>query len=191
MRIIHVIATMLLLAPLVGAEHGYVVKDIDAQVTFAPDGGCVETVVREIGEAKQHVHMQAYLFSSRPIAQALRDAKQRGVAVELILDKTQRTEVHSAANLIANAGIPVKIDEDPPVAHSKVIVIDDHTVLTGSFNYTKGSAERNVENLLVLRSKPLAEVYLKEFASRWEKSVVFQPRADAADALDAADAPSH
>jgi phosphatidylserine/phosphatidylglycerophosphate/cardiolipin synthase-like enzyme len=39
------------------------------------------------------------------------------------------------------------------------MVIDGETVITGSFNFTKSSEERNAENLLVLRDGALAERY--------------------------------
>ena len=52
------------------------------------------------------------------------------------------------------------IDAEHAIAHNKVIVIDDSTVLTGSFNFSKAAEEKNAENLLVLKgSSKLAQVY--------------------------------
>jgi phosphatidylserine/phosphatidylglycerophosphate/cardiolipin synthase-like enzyme len=45
------------------------------------------------------------------------------------------------------------------------MIIDKETVITGSFNFTKAAEERNAENLLILRSKELAERYI----ANWEK----------------------
>ena len=39
--------------------------------------------------------MQAYSFTSAPIAKALVEAHKRGVDVRVILDKSQRTEKYS------------------------------------------------------------------------------------------------
>jgi phosphatidylserine/phosphatidylglycerophosphate/cardiolipin synthase-like enzyme len=39
------------------------------------------------------------------------------------------------------------------------MVIDEETVITGSFNFTKAAEEKNAENLLVIRDKILAERY--------------------------------
>ena len=58
---------------------------------------------------------------------------------------------------LVNAGIPVLIDAKHAIAHNKVMVIDDQTVITGSFNFTKAAEEHNAENLLVIRDKDLAE----------------------------------
>ena len=109
--------------------------------------------------------MQAYSFTSAPIAQALVAAKNRGVRVEVILDKSQRTEHYSEADFLAHSGIPVSIDAAHSIAHNKVMVIDDETVITGSFNFTKAAEERNAENLLVLQDKDLAARY----KSNWRK----------------------
>jgi len=129
------------------------------KVCFSPLGGCTKLAVDTLAEAKQTVFVQAYSFTSAPIAQALVDAKKRGVKVEVILDKSQRTEHYSEADFLLHAGIPVSIDAAHAIAHNKVMVIDDETVITGSFNFTKAAEEHNAENLLVLRDKELATRY--------------------------------
>jgi phosphatidylserine/phosphatidylglycerophosphate/cardiolipin synthase-like enzyme len=43
------------------------------------------------------------------------------------------------------------IDDKHAIAHSKVMVIDSATILTGSFNFTKAAEEQNAENLLVIK----------------------------------------
>src|SRR5258706_16170197 len=67
------------------------------QVYFSPKGGCTEAVVKALGQAKVSVLVQAYSFTSAPIAKALVEAAKRGVKVDVLLDKSQRTEKYSAA----------------------------------------------------------------------------------------------
>ena len=69
----------------------------EIEVYFSPNGGCTEAVVRELGKAQKTVYVQAYSFTSKPIAQALVDAHKRGVDVQVVLDKSQRTEKYSRA----------------------------------------------------------------------------------------------
>src|SRR5947209_2393517 len=57
-----------------------------AAVHFSPKGGCSDAVVAELRRARREVLVLAYSFTSKPIAQALVDAKLRGVAVEIVLD---------------------------------------------------------------------------------------------------------
>jgi len=47
----------------------------------------------------------------------------------VILDKSQRTEHYSEADFLVHAGIPVSIDAVHAIAHNKVMVVDDETVM--------------------------------------------------------------
>jgi phosphatidylserine/phosphatidylglycerophosphate/cardiolipin synthase-like enzyme len=69
-------------------------------VYFSSRGGCTEAIVKELGQATVPVLVQAYSFTSAPIAKALLDAHKRGVKVEVILDKSQRTEKYSSATFL-------------------------------------------------------------------------------------------
>ncbi len=129
------------------------------EVFFSPKGGCTEAVVKELAAAKATVLVQAYSFTSAPIAKALVDAHKRGVKVEVILDKSQKGEKYTSADFVLHAGIPIKIDAKHAIAHNKIMVIDGETVITGSFNFTKAAEEHNAENLLVIRSADLAAKY--------------------------------
>ncbi len=105
-------------------------------VCFTPGEDCTERIVKALGEAHSSILVQAYSFTSAPIAKALVDAKKRGVRVEAILDKSNRTDKYSAADFLANSGIPTLIDAQHAIAHNKVIIIDGEIVIGGSFNYT-------------------------------------------------------
>jgi phosphatidylserine/phosphatidylglycerophosphate/cardiolipin synthase-like enzyme len=133
------------------------------EVYFSPHGGCTEAIIRELDKAKTSVLVQAYSFTSAPIAKALLNAHKRGVKVEVILDKSQRTEKYSSADFLSHAGITTLIDSAHAIAHNKVMVIDGEVVITGSFNFTKAAEEKNAENLLVIRDKVLAEKYIKNW----------------------------
>jgi phosphatidylserine/phosphatidylglycerophosphate/cardiolipin synthase-like enzyme len=128
------------------------------EVYFSPRGGCTEAVVQEIDAAKTRILVQAYSFTSAPIAKALVDARERGVDVRVILDESQRGEKYSSADFVQQASIPVWIDTKHAIAHNKVMVIDGEVVITGSFNFTKAAEESNAENLLVIRSPELATI---------------------------------
>jgi phosphatidylserine/phosphatidylglycerophosphate/cardiolipin synthase-like enzyme len=144
------------------------------KVCFSPNGGCTESIVKEITNAKSEILVQAYSFTSAPIAKAMTDAFKRGVKVEAILDKSQRKERYTAATFLVNAGIPTFIDDKHAIAHNKIMIIDRETVITGSFNFTKAAEEKNAENLLIIKDKELAKVYIdnwnkhKDHSERYE-----------------------
>lgn len=134
------------------------------EVYFSPKGGATDAVVAEIGKAQKEVLVQAYAFTSAPIAKALLEANKRGVKIQIVLDKSQRKEKYTSASFLVHAGIPVWIDGRHPIAHNKIMIIDKQTLITGSFNFTKAAEEKNAENLLVIKAnKKLIDAYLENF----------------------------
>jgi phosphatidylserine/phosphatidylglycerophosphate/cardiolipin synthase-like enzyme len=126
-----------------------------------------------LDKTKSTVLVQAYFFTSAPIAKALMNAHKRGVKIEVILDKSQRTQKYSSATFLCYQGIPIKIDAQHAVAHNKVMIIDGDTVITGSCNFTKAVEENNAENLLVIRDRKLAERYIKNWHEHERHSEVY------------------
>lgn len=145
----------------------------DIQVFFSPKGGCTEAVVANLDKAKSNVLVQAYSFTSAPIAKALVDAEKRGVKVQIILDKSQRTEKYSSADFVKHAGIPTYIDAKHSIAHNKIMIIDGKIILTGSFNFTKAAEASNAENLLVIQDPVLAAKYTANWQAHLQHSEAY------------------
>ncbi len=153
-----------------------ILNNVPVKVFFSPNGGCTEAIIEEITDAKSEILIQAYSFTSAPIAKALLEAHKRGVKVEAILDKSQRTANYSSATFLANSRIPTFIDDAHAIAHNKVIIIDGQTVITGSLNFTKSAEEKNAENLLIIKSEDLAKLYVDNWNTHREHSEVLEPR---------------
>ena len=169
-RALFIALAILLSAPPVAAELPW-------SVCFTPGADCTGIIVRELTSAKRTVLVQAYTFTSAPIAKAIVDAKKRGVDVRVILDKSQRSERYSAADFLVNAGVPTWIDTCCAIAHNKVMVIDGGTVITGSFNFTKAAQQKNAENVLVLRDAELARRYAENWRQHLATSERYKSRA--------------
>lgn len=151
-------------------------------VFFSPKGGCTDAVVREINGARREVLVQAYSFSSKPIAEALVAAKTRGVQVTVLLDKSNESEPYSDLPLFLEQGLAPLIDAHHAIAHDKVMVIDRATVVTGSFDFTHQAEAENAENLLVIKGHPaLAKAYHDHFGEH--KGHCQHPQSKAAPAL--------
>ena len=133
------------------------------QVYFSPNHGATGAVVDALNGAKVAVVVQAYSFTSAPIARALVEAHDRGVDVQVILDRKETGTKYSSADFLAHAGIVTFIDGAHAIAHNKVMVIDGLAVITGSFNFTTAAEQRNAENLLVIRDRSLAARYLENW----------------------------
>jgi phosphatidylserine/phosphatidylglycerophosphate/cardiolipin synthase-like enzyme len=144
------------------------------EVHFSPKGGCTEAIVKELNAAKTSILIQAYSFTSTPIAKALVEAHKRGVKVEVILDKSNRTKNYSAADFVLHAGIPTLIDAKHTIAHNKIMILDGEVVITGSFNFTRAAEQNNAENLLVIRDKTIAEQYTANWRAHAQHSEKYE-----------------
>jgi len=140
-------------------------------VCFTLHENCTTKVVDAIYKAKKEILVQAYSFTSAPIAQALVEAKQRGVNVKIILDKSQVKAKYTSAKYFENNGLNPEIDYKPAIAHNKIMVIDNETVITGSFNFTKAAEEKNTENLLIIHNSVLAKKYAENWYRRLGESI--------------------
>ncbi len=129
-------------------------------VYFSPQGGATSAIVKSLDQARKSILVQAYSFTSVPIASALVSARRRGVDVQVILDKSQRTQKYSCADFLVRSGIKTYIDASHAIAHNKVMIIDNQFVVTGSFNFSKAAEEANAENVLIIQNVDLAARFL-------------------------------
>ncbi|KAB2835906.1 MAG: phospholipase D family protein [Caedimonadaceae bacterium] len=137
-------------------------------VCFTPGQNCTTLIVKAILDAKTEVFVQAYSFTSAPIADALVKAHNKGVRVSILVDKSQIKEKRSRIRALKNAGIDVWVDAVPGIAHNKVMIIDQQTVLTGSFNWTNAAEHRNAENVLFIKDPQMVRYYRENWLKRWE-----------------------
>jgi phosphatidylserine/phosphatidylglycerophosphate/cardiolipin synthase-like enzyme len=144
---------------------------IDIKACFTPSENCTKEIVTEIDQAKKKLYVQAYSFTSEPIAQALVNAKNRGVEVKVLLDKSQVKAKYTAAHYLGEQNVWTRVDYKPAIAHNKIMVIDDETVITGSFNFTKAAQDKNAENVLIIDDSNLAKEYLQNWFKRAGVSV--------------------
>jgi phosphatidylserine/phosphatidylglycerophosphate/cardiolipin synthase-like enzyme len=150
------------------------------QTCFSPHGRCATHILREIESAKQELLVAVYAFTSDDLASALVQAKKRGVAVQVVVDREfDRTNDNSKGKFLEAQKVPLRRvsaasskigDKDPGLMHQKFAVIDRRVVFTGSYNWTQSAESRNDENLLVFRdAAALAEEYRKIFLRLWER----------------------
>lgn len=148
------------------------------QACFSPGGKCADRIIRELKGAQKEILVAVYAFTNEELAWTVVRAHERGVKVQVVLDKDfdGRNESSQGAflesrGLAVRRATGVKIRQlDSGLMHQKFAVIDGKVVVTGSYNWTQGAERFNDENLLVFRDAgALAEEYRKEFFRLWEK----------------------
>ena len=105
----------------------------------------------------------AFSFTQDALGSAMRDRFESGIDVQGVFEERQVSR-YSEYEPMKAAGMSVVQDRNRGTMHHKVIVIDEKTVITGSYNFSKNAEERNSENLLIIKGNPdIAEAYLTEF----------------------------
>jgi phosphatidylserine/phosphatidylglycerophosphate/cardiolipin synthase-like enzyme len=56
------------------------------------------------------------------------------------------------------------------------MIINQSTVITGSFNFTRAAEEKNAENLLIIKSRDLAGIYIGNWDRHRRHSEVYEAR---------------
>lgn len=138
-------ALLTLLAP---AAAGF------TNVYFSPDDAPVNALIAELNNARERIWCAVYTITHPRITAALIAAHKRGVSVSCVSDKSTGTHSSHKHEELTKAGISIALYDDPSayksynsIMHHKFAIID-HTVWTGSMNWTKSGAEKNQENSL-------------------------------------------
>ena len=143
---------------------------------FSPDGTAQALVLTTVGQSTRQLDVAAYSFTSKPVAEAILAAKQRGVRIRVMVDDKANREKYSAATYLANKGVEVRTNGNYAIQHNKFIVADRDTVETGSFNCTASADSRNAENVVVLQGIPaISSQYALEFSRLWAESKPLMP----------------
>ncbi len=133
---------------------------------FCPEDSCSRHVIDNLKEANDEIYFMTFSFTHDGIGQTLIEKYEEGVRIQGILEKTggsQYSEYHD----LKNNSIDVKWDEYKYNMHHKVFIIDNKTVITGSFNPTKSGDKSNDENILIIHDENIVKKYLEEFERVW------------------------
>ncbi|MET0657151.1 MAG: phospholipase D family protein [Steroidobacteraceae bacterium] len=142
---------------------------------FTP-GGALPLVLETIRGARSTIFVAAYTFTSKPVATELLQASKRGVKVFVLADALETSKGYSAVRFLANERIPVRTNGRYAIQHNKFMLVDGITVQTGSFNYTSAAAQRNAENVIVVRNAPaIAAQYDAEWRRLWSEGSELTP----------------
>lgn len=135
------------------------------EIYFAAENEVIAELLAEIGAARDNIRFMTFSFTRDDLGDALMERARAGVDIRGLFETTGSETRFSEMPRLLCAGIDVRQDGNNGVLHHKVFVIDGQTVITGSFNYSNNAVENNDENLMIIRDRDLAALYLQE----WER----------------------
>lgn len=148
---------------------GFLVFSQSIEVYFCQVDNCQQEVISELQHAKYNIYFMTFSFTDDDIGNFLIEKHNQGVDIKGIFEKSQISKYSEYEKLKQN-NITVILDNNKYYMHHKVFIIDNSTVITGSYNPTRSGNEKNDENLVIIHDKSIANEYLKEFIRLWKNS---------------------
>ena len=137
------------------------------QVCFLPEQACLIKISKIINQAKESIYLQANNLTSDRITRALVNAEERGVAVKILLDKSQwQVRRYSASRYLISEGIPVWIDFHDDFANTNLIIVDKRILIIGGLNYHEKQCQNISDHVLFIENNQLAQIYLNQWMVR-------------------------
>ena len=140
-----------------------------AEAYFSPGDACRGQIAHRFAFARRSADVCVFTITDDRISRAVADAHRRGVAVRIISDDDKANDLGSDIARLADAGVPVRVDRSPYHMHHKFALFDDERLITGSYNWTRGAAEDNEENLIDVGDPRLIAAFRRTFDELWAK----------------------
>ncbi len=147
----------------VGAQTASMTLDgIQVENYFSPPDKVMDKLVAQVKSAQKSIKFIIFTYTHADLSSAMIERAKAGVSVQGVIEN--RGASQGALVPLFCAKLDVKIDGNKYTMHHKVIIIDDSTVITGSFNFTQSADDSNDDNVLIIHSPAIAALYNAEFA---------------------------
>lgn len=145
--------------------------ELENQTLFTSEGSVARKIEKLLKQANTSVDVAVYRITNPRLAKALRQARDRGLRVRLLVDRNKYEKTSTTRELLAENTVPFHAiygrKEKGSKLHHKFAVLDGDTVLTGSYNWTIESEEQNYDHMLIIRDPKLVLAYQQEFDRLW------------------------
>ncbi len=139
-----------------------------AEALFSPDDDCVHRIKRLLESSKQCVDICVFTITDDRIRRSIIDAHRRDVKIRIISDDDKSGDLGSDVDHLEQQGIEVRLDQSRYHMHHKFAIFDRHTLLNGSYNWTRSAAEYNEENFVISKDRQLCRLFQGTFDSLWQ-----------------------
>jgi cardiolipin hydrolase len=157
------------LLPVVPSSAGPPQTAAKAEAFFSPGDACRLHIAHRFASARQTADVCVFTVTDDRITRAVLDCHRRGVKVRIITDNEKAFDPGSDVGRLREAGVPLKVDATPFHMHHKFAVFDRQRLVNGSYNWTRGAAEQNEENLIDTGDPALVAAFAGAFEALWER----------------------
>ncbi|MBI4731662.1 MAG: hypothetical protein HY781_05965 [Chloroflexi bacterium] len=144
-------------------QQSAIVDGTPIHVLFSAEDGVVDRIIAFVQGAQTSVRFLAFSFTDYPLADAMRQRAAAGVDVAGVFEKVGSETESAELRTLFCAQIPVRQDGNGSFMHDKLIIVDNHIVITGSLNFSSSADEDNDENVIIIDNAEIAALYVQEF----------------------------
>jgi phosphatidylserine/phosphatidylglycerophosphate/cardiolipin synthase-like enzyme len=154
-------------SPSTADQQSATVNGTPIQIYFSPEDKVMDRMIPLVASAQSSIRFMAFSFTDYDLAKAMIDRAAEGVDTAGIYEKTGSETEGSEMKTFYCAKVPVRQDGNPRFLHDKVIILDNHIVISGSFNFSSNATQNNDENVIIIDSPEIAGLYMQEFDRLW------------------------
>lgn len=136
---------------------------------FSPGETCLSAILGQLASVRKTADVCVFTITDDRIAQAILAAHARKVRVRIITDNDKQFDGGSDVERLRRAGIALKVDETEHHMHHKFAVLDERTLLNGSYNWTRSAGAFNEENVVVTGDLALVQAFSQRFSELWSQ----------------------
>lgn len=160
------VVKLLMLEPETGADENH---QTQTEAFFSGEDDCSKRIQGLLKSARSSVDICVFTITDNSISEEIVNAHQRRIRVRVISDNDKASDLGSDIEHLARSGIEVRVDRSEFHMHHKYAIFDQRRLLTGSYNWTRGAAIRNEENLIVTSSQKLVGEFRDHFDGLWKQ----------------------
>lgn len=154
-------------------KNKIVLNNISYEILFCPEDDCADKVFNELFAAKESIYFMTFSFTRKDIADLLIEKSKQGVIVNGLFESKRVNQEFNKYKYLLDAkqeygikdldNLNFHLDKNKYTMHHKAFVIDNKTIITGSWNPTNAANERNDENIVIIRDKGFASEYMSAY----------------------------
>lgn len=145
------------------------------QAFFSPGEMCLQQIVLRLRGCRRSADLCVFTITDDRITRAILDAHDRRVKLRILSDVEKAGDLGSDMQQFRAAGIAIKLADvrgrqDPNLVghmHHKFAILDGTRLINGSYNWTRGAASTNFENVVDTGDSTLVAAFSEEFERLW------------------------
>ncbi len=144
------------------------------EVLFSPRGSIKDAIIKNIFSSVHTIDITAFTFTSGDMAEALYNAKKRGVNIRVIVDERQEERQYPVLEFLKEEGFDLQFlrGNVGGSMNNTFAIFDGRLLVTGSYTWTEYAEKFNYENAVFIEESDVIEKYKKEFESLYDESIV-------------------